>query len=268
MEINGSTHFGPYTLMAYQQEFSKIAKAMVDGNQVAAGTTPRDLSSRQITLQTAAVADTQPLPWIPFGRVQTDVNSAYKAGDTVKVIFWGAHPKNNLRTQGTYLEVQKKVGDKWIPIYDDHGPSTIYKWARDFVANSKITITWVIPLDTEPGEYRICHYGDSKDIDGKINPYQGTSNIFKVGEAIAVNEITIKNSYGKQVELWFYHPDDWLKWVAYANHMMNVDEKFTWKIPTGWGKVQVRFSGPGKWRTVAGGESIYITPGGEIEDVV
>ncbi|MCW8814264.1 MAG: neutral/alkaline non-lysosomal ceramidase N-terminal domain-containing protein, partial [Chlorobium sp.] len=263
-----STHFGPYTLMAYQQEFSKIAKAMVEGNQVAAGPTPRDLSSKQTTLQTAAVVDTQPLPWIPFGRVQTDVNSAYRAGDTVKVIFWGAHPKNNLRTQGTYLEVQKKVGDKWIPIYDDHGPSTIYKWERDFVANSKITITWVIPLDTEPGEYRICHYGDSKDIDGKINPYQGTSNIFKVGEAIAVNEITIKNSYRKQVELWFYHPDDWLKWIAYAYHTMNVDEKFTWKIPTGWGRVQVRFSGPGKWRTVAGGESINITSEGNIETIV
>jgi len=107
-----STHFGPYTLMAYQQEFSKIAKAMVNGNQVAAGPTPRDLSSKQTTLQTAAVVDTQPLPWVPFGRVQTDVNSAYRTGDTVKVIFWGAHPKNNLRTQGTYLEVQKKVGDK------------------------------------------------------------------------------------------------------------------------------------------------------------
>jgi neutral ceramidase len=263
-----STHFGPYTLMAYQQEFSKIAKAMVDRNSVTAGPTPRDLSSKQTTLQTATITDTQPWPWISFGSVQTDVDSFYKAGTGVKVIFWGAHPKNNLKTQETFLEVQKKEGDKWITLYTDRDPCTIYQWERDFVANSKITITWSIPADTKQGEYHICHYGDSKDINGKINPYQGTSNIFRVGEAIAVNEIIIKNSYGKQVELWLYHPNDWLKWVAYAKHILNKDEKFSWKIPSGWGKVQVRFTGPGKWHTISGGESVNITSEGNIETIV
>ena len=263
-----STHFGPYTLLAYQQEFSKLAKAMVDGKPVAAGPNPRDLSSKQTTLQTGVVADTQPWPWIPFGKVQTDVNSAYRDGTTVKVIFWGAHPKNNLRTQGTFLEVQKKVGDKWITLHDDHGPSTIYKWERDFVANSKITITWVIPVNTEPGEYRICHYGNSKDILGNVSPYQGVSGTFTVGDVISVNEIQFKNSYGRNVELWFYHPDDWLKWIAYDKHILNQNEKFSWKIPEGWGKVQVRFSEPGKWKTIAGGESVNITASGEIENVV
>ena len=175
-----STHFGPYTLMAYQQEFSKLAKAMVDGNPIAAGPTPRDLSLKQHTLQTGVVVDTTPWPWIPFGRVQTDVNSVNKAGTTAKVIFWGAHPKNNLRTQGTFLEVQKKEGDNWITLCDDHGPGTIYKWERNFIANSKITITWTIPVDTKPGDYRICHYGNSKNIFGKISSYHGLSSTFSV----------------------------------------------------------------------------------------
>lgn len=263
-----STHFGPYTLLAYQQEFSKLAKAMVGGNPVADGPSPRDLSSKQTTLQTSIVADTQPWPWIPFGRVQTDVHSAYKAGTIVKVVFWGAHPKNNLRTQGTFLEVQKKVRAEWITLHDDHDPNTIYRWERDFVANSKITITWVIPVNTEPGEYRICHYGDWKDVFGNVSSYQGASSTFTVGETISVNEIEFKNSYGRNVELWFYHPDDWLKWVAYDKHVLSQNEKFSWKIPEGWGKVQVRFSEPGKWKTIAGGESINITPNGEIENVV
>ena len=38
-----STHFGPFTLMAFQQEFGKLAKAMKDGKTVSAGPTPRDL---------------------------------------------------------------------------------------------------------------------------------------------------------------------------------------------------------------------------------
>ncbi|MEJ2103660.1 MAG: neutral/alkaline ceramidase [Ignavibacteriaceae bacterium] len=261
-----STHFGPYTLMAYQQEFSKMAIAMKDRKMVPAGPIPRDLSSKQTTLQTGVVADTQPWPWIPFGSVQTDVDSFYRAGTTAKVIFWGGHPKNNLRTLGTYLEVQRKENNKWITVFTDSDPCTIYKWNRDFVANSKITIIWDIPLDTEPGEYRICNYGDSKNIDGKINMYQGASSVFKVGEAIAINEITFKNSYGKQVEIWFYHPNDFLRWIAYDKHILTPNEKYSWKIPSGWGRVQVRFTGPGKWKTISGGESVIITAEGNIEN--
>jgi len=62
-------------------------------------------------------------------------------------------------------------------------------------------VIWNIPADTKPGEYRICHYGDSKDIPGKLHPYQGVSSSFRVGEAMSINEIIFNNSYGKQVEL-------------------------------------------------------------------
>ena len=263
-----STHFGPYTLMALQQEFGKIAQAMKDGKNVDGGPPPLDLSSEQTTLQTGVITDAQPFPWIPFGRTQTDVNSAYKAGSTVEVIFWGAHPKNNLRTQGTFLEVQRKEGNNWITVFNDNDPCTIYKWDRYSIANSKISIIWNIPEDTKQGEYRIRHFGDYKDLSGKIKPYEGVSSTFKVGELKAVNEINFNNAYGNKVELWFYHPDDWLKWVAYDHHILNKDEKFTWKVPSGWGKVQVRFTGPGKWRNISGGESINITSNGNIESVV
>jgi neutral ceramidase len=262
-----STHFGPYTLIALQQEFGKLAKAIVEGKTVSAGPTPSDLSSEQTNLQTSVVTDTQPMPWIPFGGTQTDVNSFYKSGSTVKVIFWGAHPKNNLRTQGTFLEVQRKDGDKWITIFNDNDPCTIYEWKRDFIANSKITITWNIPTETKAGEYRICHFGDSRDISDKIKPYTGISSTFKIGESLTVNEINFKNSFGKQVELWFYHPNDWLKWSAYSRHDLKKDEQFSWKVPSGWGKVQVRFTGPGKWKTISGGESINIKANGDIENL-
>lgn len=263
-----STHFGPYTLMALQQEFGKLAAAMKTEKNISAGPVPRDLSSEQTNLQTGVVTDTQPLPWIPFGSTQTDVDSFYKPGLIVKVIFWGAHPKNNLRPQGTFLEIQKKEGDKWAAIYNDNDPCTHYEWKRDFVANSKITITWNIPADTTPGEYRICHFGDSRDVSGNIKPYTGISSTFKIGESSAVNEISFKNGFGKQVELWFYHPNDWLRWSAYAHHILKKDESFSWKVPYGWGKVQIRFTGPGKWKTVSIGESINILSNGDIENIL
>ena len=262
-----STHFGPYTLMALQQEFGKLAQALKEGKNVGVYPLLLDLSTEQNTLQTTVVTDTQPLPWIPFGSTQTDVNSSYKPGSMVKVIFWGAHPKNNLRTQDTFLEIQIKEGEKWTTVFNDHDPCTIYEWKRDFIANSKITVYWNIPEGIKHGEYRIRHTGDFKDLLGKINPYEGVSSTFKVGELKGVNEINFTNSYGNEVTLWFYHPDDWLKWAAYDKHTLKKDEKFSWKVPSGWGKVQVRFTGPGKWRTISGGESINITPKGEIVNV-
>jgi hypothetical protein len=48
---------------------------------------------------------------------------------------------------------------------------------------------------------------------------------------------------------------------------MKKDESFIWKIPSGWGKVQVRFTGPQKWKTISIGESIIIKPNGEIENL-
>ena len=214
------------------------------------------------------ITDTQPMPWIPFGGTQTDVDSSYKPGSTVKVIFWGAHPKNNLRTQETFLEIQKKEEDKWITIFNDHDTCTIFEWKRDFIANSKITITWNIPVDTKPGEYRICHFGDSHDVSGNLKPYTGISNTFKIGDSSAVNEINFQNSFGKQVELWFYHPNDWLRWSAYAHHFLKKDESFSWKVPSGWGKVQVRFTEPNKWKTIFSGESVNIKVNGDIESLV
>ncbi|MCW9064782.1 MAG: neutral/alkaline non-lysosomal ceramidase C-terminal domain-containing protein, partial [Ignavibacteriaceae bacterium] len=138
----------------------------------------------------------------------------------------------------------------------------------DFIANSKITITWNIPAETKPGDYRIVHYGDSRDASGKINPYQGISNTFKIGEMININEIIFQNSFGKRVELWFYHPNDWLKLAAFSKHDLEKDEKYSWKVPSGWGKVQVRFTGPGKWKTIFAGQSVKINATGEIQILV
>jgi neutral ceramidase len=175
-----STQFGPYTLNAYEQEFGKLAKAIRDGLPVDPGPTPRDLSDDQTTLQTGVVVDLRPWPWIGFGKVKKDADLDYKTGTPAKVVFWGAQPKNDLRTQDTFLKVQKKEGNAWKTIYTDREPVTIYKWSRKCLASSKITITWNIPEDAEPGEYRICHYGNSKSFFGKISPYEGKSHTFKV----------------------------------------------------------------------------------------
>jgi len=196
-----STHFGPYTLNAYQQRFAGIASDMASGVLSASGPTPRDISDDQILNVIGVVFDDKPLGK-DFGDVETNANSSYNRGNTVKVVFWGAHPKNNHRIQGTFLKVEKvntvevchneKVGCDTITVCEDQvtgyttvsndwDPETVYKWKRSGVANSKVTITWKIPADTPPGQYRIRHFGNWKSgWTGAISGYEGASRVFTV----------------------------------------------------------------------------------------
>ncbi len=179
-----STHFGPWTLAAVQQETEKLAVALRNGTTVPPGPTPRDLRNEQTTLQTGVVFDDK-LLWVSFGSVVTNANSSYTRGQTVTVKFWGGHPKNNLRRQGSFLQVQRKSGSSWVTVAYDWDWETKYRWARNncvpTFACSHITTEWKIPTTATPGTYRIRHDGDWKSgWDGSIKPYTGYSREFTV----------------------------------------------------------------------------------------
>lgn len=179
-----STHFGPWQLAATQQELERLANAMVSGAAVAPGPTPRDLRNVQSTVQTGVAFDDK-LLWVNFGDVVTNANASYTRGSTVVVKFWGGHPKNNLRTQGTFLQVQRKSGTSWVTVANDWDWETKYRWERHLCAPtfacSHVSVEWKIPSSTTPGTYRIVHFGDWKSgWDGLIRPYSGTSREFTV----------------------------------------------------------------------------------------
>ncbi|HEY1014263.1 MAG TPA: neutral/alkaline non-lysosomal ceramidase N-terminal domain-containing protein [Herpetosiphonaceae bacterium] len=175
-----STHFGPWTAAAFQQEFSKLAAALRAGTPVAAGPAPRDLSCCQTSLQTGVVFDDVPL-FKQFGAVETDAAAAYQRGQTARVVFWGGHPKNNPQIQSTYLKVQRNVQGAWVTVASDWDSSTRYRWERNGVAYSKVTVEWAIPADAPAGSYRIVHDGHWKSgWTGAIKPYAGVSRVFAV----------------------------------------------------------------------------------------
>ncbi|HYO65767.1 MAG TPA: neutral/alkaline ceramidase [Archangium sp.] len=179
-----STHFGPWTLAAVQQEVDKLASALRTGATVAPGPTPRDLRNDQSTVQTGVVYDDKLLT-VSFGSVVTNALASYTRGQTVSVKFWGGHPKNNLRRQGSYLQVQRKSGTSWVTVANDWDWETKYRWQRYDCAPtygcSHVTTEWTIPADTVPGTYRIRHDGDWKSgWDGLIRAYSGTSREFTV----------------------------------------------------------------------------------------
>ncbi|KAL6437100.1 hypothetical protein ACFW04_005001 [Cataglyphis niger] len=71
-----------------------------------------------------------------------------------------------------------------------------FQWTRTSVilGSSQVTITWEIPQDVKPGEYRIKHNGYYRYILGGVYPYYGVTNHFRV-EVPALHSIQ-KRYYG------------------------------------------------------------------------
>ncbi|KAL9371596.1 hypothetical protein Peur_036736 [Populus x canadensis] len=179
-----STLFGPHTLSAYIQEFKKLAAALTSGQSVEPGPQPPDLLDKQISLLTPVVMDATP-PGVHFGDCSSDVplNSTFKRGDTVKVVFWSACPRNDLMTEGTFSLVEILQGkDNWFPAYDDDDFCLRFKWSRPskLSTRSHATMEWRIPQSANPGVYRIRHFGAAKSLLGSIRHFTGSSSAFVV----------------------------------------------------------------------------------------
>lgn len=173
-----STHFGPYTLPAWQQNVAELASALKEGHAVKNTLKPRDLRHKQLSLRPGVVTDGIPLGK-SFGDVQKQPPAHIQAGKKVQAVFWSAHPKNNLRTEDTFLEIQRLEDHQWNTVLDDSDWNTIYHWQRKGIARSLVTIEWQTKPNTPKGTYRIVHHGDAK-LFGQINSFSGISQAFQV----------------------------------------------------------------------------------------
>ncbi|WP_425576357.1 neutral/alkaline non-lysosomal ceramidase N-terminal domain-containing protein [Streptomyces glaucosporus] len=175
----GSTLFGRWQLPALQQTAARLARAMRDGRDLPAGTPPPDLSGRALALQPPVVLDAPQLGR-SFGDVLTQPRESYRAGERVTAVFAGAHPGNDLHRGSTYLRVERAEGGAWRTVADDGDWSTTFRWQRDGIAASKVTVTWDVPDGTEPGSYRIRYHGDAKPLVGGVRSFSGTTRAFTV----------------------------------------------------------------------------------------
>lgn len=179
-----STHFGPWTLAALQQEFARLAAAMHDGRTVDPGPQPRDLAERQLAVPGGPTHDATPIG-VSFGDVYRDAQASYRTGETVRVTFAGAHLGHDSRIQDTFLVVERQVGDGWQRVADDDAWETSLEWERDFclpaLACSSVTVVWQVPADAVAGRYRIRHMGSRRTPwTRRTMPYTGTSSAFEV----------------------------------------------------------------------------------------
>jgi neutral ceramidase len=174
-----ATHFGRYTQSAYAQELAKVAAAVRDGQATPSAVQPPALPQNRISVRPGVVLDSPPLGK-SFGSVLTQPAASYPRGADVRVDFVTGHPDNNVRDEGTYLEVQRQSGGSWVTVATDSQWQTIYRWKREYLGVSTAEITWTVPADATAGTYRIVHHGDAKGLTGSIRPFTGTSRTFAV----------------------------------------------------------------------------------------
>jgi neutral ceramidase len=174
-----ATHFGRYTQSAYAQELAKVAAAVRDGQDTPSAVQPPAFPQNRISVRTGVVLDSPPLGK-SFGSVVTQPAASYPRGAAVRVDFVTGHPNNNVRTGGTYLEVQRQAGSAWQTVATDSQWQTTYRWKREYLGVSTAQITWTVPAGAAPGTYRIVHHGDAKSLTGTIRPFTGTSRTFTV----------------------------------------------------------------------------------------
>jgi neutral ceramidase len=181
----GSTLYGPHTLQGYISKFTELADAMARGQRVDPGPSPPDLESSQLSFLPGVIVDGTEFGK-DFGDVITDVKSSYTTGSRVSVVFQSACPRNDLRTEDTFLAVQQQDSSgQWQTVAVDGDWETRFRWYRHHTISDRsyAEITWDIPSDATPGKYRIQHYGNHRNILQHISSFRGTSSTFTVTAA-------------------------------------------------------------------------------------
>lgn len=179
-----STLFGPHTLEGYIQEFKKLATALAQETEIGPGPTPPNLLDKQLGFLPGIVTDRTPFG-VTFGDCKKDVpvNSSYRVGETVSVVFHTGCPRNDLFAEGTYalVELLDSTG-VWKSVYDDDDWSVKFTWTRPlkYSTYSFAQIDWTVPETSRPGVYRIRHFGAYKHYFGSVKHFTGTSSAFVV----------------------------------------------------------------------------------------
>jgi neutral ceramidase len=178
----GHTLFGPWSLAGYQQEYEKLARAMVKNRPVEPGSIPAG-SPIPVKMRKIPYGPDVAPPKAQYGEVVTSPKTDYKKGQSVEVAFWTGHPRNSFPTAGNYLSVQHQLNGDWITVYTDTDWETRCSWNPNRKSDKpcRINIIWNIPNQVKPGNYRIVHHGRYQTESNKSPKlFEAVSNTFHV----------------------------------------------------------------------------------------
>jgi len=178
-----STLFGPNTLPAYIELFTNLTRQLLGLDPVnGPGPSPFDWTLFEPkSLVPDPVID--PIFPNPPGKVLTQPNVTYTIGAEVSVTIVSSDPRNNYKTQDTYLQVQQLISSTWVTVAVDGDWETQIEWtpspAPGFLSTDA-TIRWDTS-NADPGTYRIVHQGFRRKLLG-FQSFGGTTRTFILNE--------------------------------------------------------------------------------------
>ena len=171
----GHTLHGRWSLPAYQQIVSQLAAALESGASVTSASAYDDWRGKSSGLA-LPLDNAKPLPsGVRLGEAVTQIEARYRAGQTVTARFRSTNPTLNFSKNKNYLLVEQNTSAGWRQVADDGDWSTRVRWQLEsgaYVAE----LSWVIPQDIPPGEYRVSHFG----FDASGAKFAGTSGEFEI----------------------------------------------------------------------------------------
>ncbi|RDA83301.1 hypothetical protein CP532_5737 [Ophiocordyceps camponoti-leonardi (nom. inval.)] len=196
-----STLYGPYQLDAFIN-LTVSNMRYLDGKATgspAPGPSPPDNRNKSISLIPPVFYDGHPIG-SGYGKVLREPEASYGAGAVmVNATFQAANPRNNLRLEGTYISVEKRMSssssssssssaegkaDAWQQYRADDDWFLAFHWRRTntILGWSEVDAVWDLRgRDAEPGVYRFRYYGDAKSFIGGGESFEGTSRAFTLG---------------------------------------------------------------------------------------
>ena len=177
----GATLFGPWTLPAYQQVFSRLVGNLLQpGRYEPSNAVPDDLNQFYQTVKTPEIPCG---PYRDYGQLVSDQPDIVWAGQAVQACFTASHPRLAVRRLRTFLSLEKLSSDQsWHEVASDDDWDTRFTWHPDYYGaySGEACVAWHIPYDVEPGEYRLGHHGIWRSPKGATVPYRGYTKGFRV----------------------------------------------------------------------------------------
>lgn len=182
--------FGPWTLAAVQQELRKLAISLRDGSAAPAG--PDYVDGIPVLIRPPYVPSDVAGVGKDFGTLLRDVPEQVQQGDTVSAEFQAGHPRNDLKTQSSYVYVEQQQPDgSWKPVLRDQSPELWFVWKPTLpsplpidpavIGTSTAEVVWHIPANQPAGTYRLRHDGTAQTLLLPRQAYSGVSGAFTLG---------------------------------------------------------------------------------------
>lgn len=177
----GHTLHGKWSLPAYQQLISSIARSLDSGSAAVKGPAYDDWRGKSASKSlTGDLLDTLP-DNSSYGDALPMNKLAFRAGEEVSAEFWSGNPSSGYRSGNNYLHIQKQTDGAWQTVHGDMDWSTIIRW-REEDTGMIARIVWHIPKKTAPGVYRIKHSGQYRNTPGQLKEFEALSPEFEVME--------------------------------------------------------------------------------------